>query len=236
MLYHRIKWTKSLKVSTLSLLEIKHTISVLYPSTPVIQAKRGRMEEQIKRLLCKVTPVCMSSLYSVGGGLVHQQLSLQCQGQDILFSVSRVGITARKSKWLCMSWFMTGFGWTFLIAQLVRPLFDSWVGKIRWKGDRLPTPVFLGFPCGSAGKDSTCNTGDLGSIPGLGRSPAEGKSYPLQYSGLENSMDCLVLGVYKVSDMTERFSLSPAWVQIPKYWQGLRRDTGLYHPAELVSS
>ena len=46
-----------------------------------------------------------------------------------------------------------------------------------------------GFPCGSAGKESTCNAGDLGSIPGLGRSPGEGKGYPLQYSGLENSVD-----------------------------------------------
>ena len=45
------------------------------------------------------------------------------------------------------------------------------------------------FPCGSAGKESTCNAGDLDSIPGLGRSPGEGKGYPLQYSGLENSME-----------------------------------------------
>ena len=45
----------------------------------------------------------------------------------------------------------------------------------------------LGFPCGSAGKESACNVGDLGSIPGLGRSPREGKVYPLQYPGLENS-------------------------------------------------
>ena len=47
----------------------------------------------------------------------------------------------------------------------------------------------LGFPCGSAGKEAACNPGDLDSIPGLGRSPGEGKGYPLQYSGLENSMD-----------------------------------------------
>ena len=47
-----------------------------------------------------------------------------------------------------------------------------------------------GFPGGSAGEESTCNAGDLGSIPGLGRSPGEGKGYPFQYSGLENSMDC----------------------------------------------
>ena len=60
-----------------------------------------------------------------------------------------------------------------------------------------PTPVFLGFPCGSAGKESACNVGDLGSIPGLGRSSGEGKGYPVQYSGLENSMNCIVHGVAK---------------------------------------
>ena len=48
------------------------------------------------------------------------------------------------------------------------------------------------FLCGSAGKESACSAGDLGSIPGLGRFPGEGKGYPLQYSGLENSMDCIV--------------------------------------------
>ena len=47
----------------------------------------------------------------------------------------------------------------------------------------------LGFPGSSAGKESACNAGDLSSIPGLGRSPGEGKGYPLQYSGLKNSMD-----------------------------------------------
>ena len=57
--------------------------------------------------------------------------------------------------------------------------------------------LYLGFPSGSAGEKSTCNAGDLGSIPGLGRSPGEGKGYPLQYSGLENSMDCVVHGVAK---------------------------------------
>ena len=47
----------------------------------------------------------------------------------------------------------------------------------------------MGFPGGSAGKEPACDVGDLGSIPGLGRSPGEGKGYPLQYSGLENSTD-----------------------------------------------
>ena len=91
-----------------------------------------------------------------------------------------------------------------LIAQLLknqlqcrRPLFDSWVGKIPWRRDRLPPPVILGFPCGSAGKESACNVRDLGSIPGLGRSSGEGKGYPLQCSGLENSMDGIVHGVTK---------------------------------------
>ena len=84
--------------------------------------------------------------------------------------------------------------------------FDSWVGKIHWRRDRLLTPVFLGFPCGSAGKESTCNVGNLGSIPGLGRSPGVGNGYPLQYSGLENSINCIVHGFIEW-DMTERLSL-----------------------------
>ena len=55
----------------------------------------------------------------------------------------------------------------------------------------------LGFSDSSVGKESNCNAGDPGSIPGLGRSPGEGKGYPLQYSGLENSMNCIVHGVTK---------------------------------------
>ena len=51
------------------------------------------------------------------------------------------------------------------------------------------------FPRGSAGKESACSVGDLGSISGLGRSPGVGNSYPLQYSDLENSMECIVHGI-----------------------------------------
>ena len=69
--------------------------------------------------------------------------------------------------------------------------------KIPWRRDRLPTQVFLGFSGGSAGKESACSVGDLGSIPGLGRSPGKGNGYPLQYSDLENSMDFIVHGVTK---------------------------------------
>ena len=94
--------------------------------------------------------------------------------------------------------------WASLIAQLVKnpPAMQEtpvrFLGQeIPWRRDRLPTPVFLGFPCGSAGKESAGNAGDLGSIPGLGRYPGEGKGYPFLYSGLENSMDCIVHGVTK---------------------------------------
>ena len=69
----------------------------------------------------------------------------------------------------------------------------------------LPTPVFLGFPCGSAGEVSTCNAGDLGSTPGLGRSPGEGKGHSLQYSSLENSMNCVVHGVTKSQTLLRDF-------------------------------
>ena len=67
------------------------------------------------------------------------------------------------------------------------------------------TSSLEGFPGSPAGKESACKVGDLSSIPGLGRSPGEGKGYPLQYSGLENSMDwgC------KESDTTEQLSLPP---------------------------
>ena len=61
---------------------------------------------------------------------------------------------------------------------------------------------YMIFPCGSTGKESACNAGDLSSIPGLGRSPGEGNGYPCQYSGLENSMDCSPW-VLKKLDTTE---------------------------------
>ena len=68
-----------------------------------------------------------------------------------------------------------------------------------------------GFPCGSAGKESACIIGDLGLIPGLGRSPREGKGYPLQYSGLENSMDCIVYGVAKSQTPLSDFQKGRKW-------------------------
>ena len=67
----------------------------------------------------------------------------------------------------------------------------------------------LGFPYSSAGKESSCNAGDLDSIPGLGRSPEEAKGYPLQYSDMENFVDYIYSSWgHKESDTTEQISLS----------------------------
>ena len=86
--------------------------------------------------------------------------------------------------------------WASLVAQLVKNSSaiqetPVWLlgQQTSWRRDRLLTPVFLGFPGGSGGKESACNVGDLGLIPGLGRSPGEWNGYPLQYSCLENSTD-----------------------------------------------
>ena len=95
--------------------------------------------------------------------------------------------------------------------QQGRGQFNPWVGKICWRRDRLPTPVCLGFPCGSAGEESARNSGDLGSIPGLGRSPGEGNGNPLQCSGLENSLDCIVHGVAKSQTRLSGFHFHGLW-------------------------
>ena len=68
---------------------------------------------------------------------------------------------------------------------------------------RLHNPVFMGFLCGSAGKESACNAGDLCSISGFGRALGEVKGYPLQYSGLENSLDCIGMGSQRVGHNSE---------------------------------
>ena len=70
------------------------------------------------------------------------------------------------------------------------------------------TPSCRGFPGGLAGKESTCDVGDLRLIPGLGRSPGEGNNYPFRYSGLDNSMDCIVHGVAKSWTQLSNFHLA----------------------------
>ena len=110
------------------------------------------------------------------------------------------------------------YSWASLVAQMVKNLpavqetrVQSLVRKIPWRRDRLPPPVFMGFPGGSAGKESSYNVGDLGSIPGLGRSPGGRHGNPLQYSGLENPHGQRSLAGYslwgcKGLDTSERLS------------------------------
>ena len=86
---------------------------------------------------------------------------------------------------LCL--FLTGL-FVFLFLSC-RVLYILQMHSPYWIYDLQILSPIMGFPGGSDGKESACNTWDLGSIPGLGRSPGEGKGYPLQYSGLENSMD-----------------------------------------------
>ena len=82
----------------------------------------------------------------------------------------------------------------------------------------------MGFPYGSAGKESVCNVGNLGSIPGLGSSPGEGKGYSLQYSDLENFMDCIVHGV------------AESWTRLSNFhlyiYVYIERDDSLCYTAE----
>ena len=96
----------------------------------------------------------------------------------ITFRVRRAG---KQDTYLCAFIHFKALFWAFLVAQLVKnppakqeTLVQFLGRKIPLRRDRLPTPVFLGFPGGSDSKESPCNVGDLGSIPGLGRSPGRG--------------------------------------------------------------
>ena len=122
---------------------------------------------------------------------------------DVLFS----SVTTKN---LTTPWinFLTVSGKDSLIQMRINP----WRIKSRYKKKSFKAFIALtclesGFPSGRAGKKSACNAGDLGSVPGLGRSPGEGKGYPLQYCGLENSMDCTVHGAAEL-DTTQQLSLS----------------------------
>ena len=116
-----------------------------------------------------------------------------------------------ESHWIpwcnCQLWW--GGGQYFFQTQKIWE--QSEKSKVRdlWEKDEL---IFksqsLGFLHGSVGKESAGNVVDLGSIPGLGSSPGEGKDYPLQYSGLENSMDCIVHGVAKSQTWLNDFHFS----------------------------
>ena len=109
----------------------------------------------------------------------------------------------------------------------------TWVQIAFWKGQwkvnstsviiLMQSCGFMGFPSGSAGKDSACNAGDLGSIPGLGRYPGEGKGYPLQYSCLENSMDGIAHVTQKVEHNWVKFTFHKIAAQftfLPEVYKG----------------
>ena len=105
-----------------------------------------------------------------------------------------------------------GWGWYWISPseEFSRGFLKYWLSSkredIHWRRDRLPTPVSLGFPCGSAGKESTCNVGDLGLIPGLGRYSGERERLPTpifwsgEFQGLYSPWG------RKESDTTERLS------------------------------
>ena len=99
----------------------------------------------------------------------------------------------------------TGMGCRFLLWGIFL-IQGSNLHLLHWQADSLPTPEFLGFPCCSAGKESAWNAGDVASIPGLGRSLGEGKGYPLKYTGLERSKDCVVHGVAKSRTRLSNFT------------------------------
>ena len=80
---------------------------------------------------------------------------------------------------------------------------------------KVRIPISLGFPCASAGKEFICNAGDLGLLPGLGRSPGEGKGCPLQYSGLENSMDYPVHAEKAVAPHSSTLAWKMPWAEEP---------------------
>ena len=128
---------------------------------------------------------------SCGASLIAQLVKNSLARQETL-----VGFLGREdplekgktthSSILGVPWWLS---WERICLQCRRPGFDSWVRKILWRRDRLPTPVFLGFPVGSDCKESAYNVGVLGLVPGSGRSPREGNGNPLQYSCLENPME-----------------------------------------------
>ena len=124
------------------------------------------------------------------GAAVHGVSKSRTQLSDWTITITRLVIA-----FLPRSRLPSKISWQSIRLQCRRPRFHPSVGKICWRRDKLPIPVFLGFPFDSSGKESACNVGDLGSIPGLGRSPGEGKGYSLQYSGLENPTDYIVQSV-----------------------------------------
>ena len=150
----------------------------------------------------------IGEIHSDGGAHAHRN-----KPSELTYKIERDSQTWRTSLWLpedrrgekivgefgidiytliCLKW-ITNKDLLYSTQNSAQGHVVTWMG---WDGS-LGENRYMGFPGGWAGKESICNAGDLGSIPELGRSPGEGKGYPLQYSGLENSIDYIVHGVAK---------------------------------------
>ena len=98
---------------------------------------------------------------------------------------------------------------------------------------KISSPKYThSFPCGSAGKESTCNVGELGYIPGLGRSPREGKGYPLQNSGLKNSMAC-ASGLPLKKELNWASLVAQPVKRLPAMWGTWVQSLGPKNPLEM---
>ena len=129
--------------------------------------------------------------------------SLQLHG--LIFPFSRGSSQPRDQTQV--SWIAGKFFTNWAIREAPNYYIAEGLLELFIDGGTITTAEFRGLPCGSANKESTCRAGDLGSIPGLGRSPGEEKGYPLQYSGLENSMNSIVNGVSKNRTRLSNFHL-----------------------------
>ena len=134
-------------------------------------------------------------------------------------------LVCRKA-WGNQTWCFVQRTWCLLMMVMIKTVWVNcgYHGEMKMLSLRPCTPN-LGFPGGSAGKESTCNVRDLGSIPELGRSSGVRKGYPLLYSGLKNFRDYIVDGVAK-SDTTEPLSLSLFTPNPNLHWWRIRMPLG----------
>ena len=167
---------------------------------------------------------------------VHFNKSFKFSGRILAFHLGGWGSLPSQWSTLCV--------WTSLVSQLVKnppatqetPVqFLGW--KIRWRRDRLPAPMFLGFSGGSDGKESACNMGDLGSIPKLGRSPEGGHGNPFQYSCLENPHGLQFMGSQRVGHdwTTNTFTFFQLCIKIILNNVNAEQEWGLVDNIEGVS-
>ena len=161
--------------------------------------------------LIDLSPASMLLIFSVCFSLIEANWLLSWKGKQMGAAPGKNATDTHYSylKFSSFSW-KKKKAFPFAVCIWLNSREPKWLFLAVWSNyiftfgeEDLPTSFgharssLEGFPGGSEGKESACNVEDLGSIPGLGRSPGKGKGYPLQYSGLENSMDCIVHGLTK---------------------------------------